>query len=366
MELRQTSQREELERRKIEQLRQIHRDRLARINNKKQYDAGLDYDYLKKQIEEKKARDAAEAEEEAEYQRRFLEEQRLLKHIDEEEKRIRQQIIKEDNEFRATMQGRARSREYDISHPEAFPDDPSITGLKWEGEDPNHDERVRRQNAQLQRWHKQQMMEKENRDYLQRKEDQEWERRYDENERILNEIQAQEAQTRYEIQNEINDENNRMAIEKRRHEAEEQKRELEENERERQYTNNSPFMTESRNQARGVNGRLVTQDWKGMSDEEKLQIIEERRSQMLEAQRRKQEEALRERQEEAQRIKMSREALRRERAEQRERKQREKELAEQYMKEAEEHKAMRKKQDEEYNSNVPTDDFWKFFGTSHR
>ena len=45
------------------------------------------------------------------------------------------------------MQGRACSMEYGISHPEAFPCDPSLAGLKWEGEDPNHAERIEKRTS---------------------------------------------------------------------------------------------------------------------------------------------------------------------------------------------------------------------------
>lgn len=347
--------------------------------DEKNREKGMDYEFLQKQIEEKKAREAAEAEEEKDYQRRFLEEQRLLGRLAREEKRVRAEIQREDNEFNMTHMTRENSREYDITRPDykkvqlpvrTGDDDAWLTvssGQKFEGEDLGAQERQKRQREQLHRWHTQQMAEKENRKVLELEEDREWQRRYLENDKLMNQIEEQTKLARKEVQSRIDEENYRAMMEKRRQIEEEKFDELCSNEAEKAATNNSRFMTESRDQAIGLNGKRIVQDWKGMTDEEKLQIIEDRRTQMMENQRKRQEEAMRERQEEAERQRIARDAIKRERAEMRERKQKEKDLADQYLRDAQEEK--RKEQERNrnlYGTNQPTEDFWSYFGKSHR
>lgn len=379
MYLRQTAQLEELERQKIELRRKEHQERLQRIMDERNREIGMDYDFLAKQVAERKAREAAEKAEEDEYQRRFLEEQRLLGRLAKQEQRIRAQIAKEDNEFRENYQKPEMTREYDITRPDykavaepvrATDNDPWLSvsgGQKFDGEDLASDDRKKRQREQLLQWQKEQMAEMEHRRALELKEQREWEQRYIEQNRMMVEIGQQEKEARREVQHQINKENDRLSKFKKQLESEMRNDDLESNFDEMNKTNTSPFMSESRQQAVGVNGKMVTQDWKGMTDEEKLRIIEERRQIMLENQRLRQEEAEREQREEMERQRSAREALRRERAEMRARKQKEKELAEQYLRDAEEQKQREYERNTEiYGTNQPNEDFWNYFGKSHR
>lgn len=379
MYLRQTAQHEELERQRIELRRRQHHERLLRIMDEKQRERGNDYVTIAQQIEEKKARQAAEAAEQRDYERRFLEEQRLLGRLANEERKIRRQIAQEDDEFRRTKQAPELCREYDIWRPDykrvqppvrASDNDPwlSVSGCqKMEGEDLTGDDRRRRQREQLDRWAREQMAEKENRDAQERADQREWERRYLENDRLMCEIEERQQMARREVRERMNEENNRAANEKRRRDAEEKQDQWDMDRSEIEATTRGPFMSESRSQAIGHDGRRVVQDWKGMSDEEKLQVIEERRNQLMENQRRRAEEAARERREEMERQRAARDAMRRERAEMREKQQRAKELADQYLKDAEEEKERERRRNKEiYGENQPTEDFWNYFGRSHR
>ncbi|OHS97627.1 flagellar protofilament ribbon protein [Tritrichomonas foetus] len=381
MNLRQTSQHEELERRKIELHRKLHAERLARIMNDRNREIGMDYEGLAQQVEERKAREAAEKAEEEDYQRRFLEEQRVLNRMAREEQKIRRQIAIDDNKFREEHQRPEQSREYDIWRPDykavqppvrATDNDPWLSvsgGQKFEGEDLTSEDRHKRQREQLQRWQAEQMAENEHKRAVDLIDQRNWEQKYLENDRRMCEIDQMQKEARAEVQRRQDEENYRTMMEKKRQQAEEKADEIATNDEEINNTLYGAFMSESRNQAAtfGRFGQRPNQDWKGMTDEEKLQVIEERRNQMIANQKRREEEAARERREEAERMKATREAIRRERAEARARKQREIELAQEYLRQAEEHRDEEEYRNKDlFGENQPRDDFWAYFSKSHR
>lgn len=381
MNLRQTAQHEELERQKIELRRKQHGERLLRIMNDREREIGMDYDFLAKQVAERKAREAQEKAEDDDYSRRFLEEQRILKRMSNEEQRIRRQIAIDDNNFRQQYQKPEDSREYDIWRPDykkvqppvrATDNDPWLSvsgGQKFEGEDLTGIDRRQRQREQLKRWQLEQMAEREHRDALELKEQQEWEQKYLENDARMMEIDRMQKDARKEVQIRQDQENYRAMMEKKRQQAEERADELAANNDEINNTINGAFMSESRNQNTtfGRFGQRPNQDYKGMTDEEKRQLMDERRTQMIENQRRKMEEAERERREDLERLKASREALRKERAEARAKKQQAIEQANEYLKTADEHKKTETFRNKElFGENQPQDDFWAYFSKSHR
>lgn len=379
MNLRQTAQHEELESQKIAYHRLLHKERLERIMDERHRELGYDMDAIKQQIEEKKARDAAERAQEMDYQRRFLEEQRLLGRLAREEQKIRRQIARDDDAFRREFQRPEQCREYDIWRPDyklvqppvrATDNDPwlSVSGCqKMEGEDLTADDRHRRQREQRIRWHEQQSAENENKRAQELCDQCEWERRYLENDRLMCEIEERQQLARREVKQRQDEENLRTASERRRQQAEERADEQALNKWEQDQTLNGPFMSESRAQAIGLGGRRVVQNWKGFSEQETKQVIDERNAQIADNARRRAEEAARERREEAIRQREARDAIRRERAEQRARKQREIELAEEYKRQADEEKEKERYRNKElYGENQPQEEFWNYFSRSHR
>lgn len=381
MNLRQTAQLEELERQKIELRRKQHGERVLRIMNDREREIGMDYDFLAKQVAERKAREAQEKAEDDDYSRRFLEEQRILKRMSNEEQRIRRQIAIDDNNFRQQYQKPEDSREYDIWRPDykkvqppvrATDNDPWLSvsgGQKFDGEDLTGTDRRQRQREQLKRWQLEQIAEREHKDALEMKEQQEWEQKYLENDARMMEIDRMQKDARKEVQRRQDQENYRAMMEKRRQQAEERADELAANQDEINNTINGAFMSESRNQGTtfGRFGQRPNQDWKGMTDDEKRQLMDERRTHMIENQRRKMEEAERERREDLERLKASREALRKERADARAKKQQAIEQANEYLQKADEHKRTETFRNKElFGENQPTDDFWAYFSKSHR
>jgi hypothetical protein len=378
MNLRQSAQLEELDRQKIELRRKQHAERLLRIMNERERTIGFDYDYLRHQVDEKRERDAAEAKANLDYDRRFLEEQRVLGRLAREEQRIRKDIRLSDIKFQRTEQDPELSREWDINRPDHLyvqepvrnaDSDPqlSISGVhKFEGEDLTGPDRQRRQREQLFNWYTQQRLEREHRAAKELEEQREWERRYLENDRLREETTAAEKQARKDLQALVDDENLRALEERRQRNAQEKADELAANADEQAATLASAFISESRDQSVGLGGRRVVQDWKGMSDEEKMQAIGERRSQMIADARLKDEEARRERIEEAERQRAAREGLKRERAEVRGRRQNTTTMARSYVDDAETHREEELARREEPFGNQPTDEFWRSFGRSHR
>ena len=379
MYLRQTAQHEELERQRITYHRLLHKERLERIMDERHRELGYNVADLQKQMEEKKARDAEERAQEMDYQRRFLEEQRLLGRLARQEQKIRRQVARDDDEFRRNFQQPEQSREYDIWRPgykkvqppvRATDNDPwlSVSGCqKMEGEDLTSEDRHKRQREQRIRWFQQQSQENENRRAQELADQREWERRYLENDRLMQEIEERQQLARKEVKQRQDEENLRTASEKRRQRAEERADEDALNKWEQMETLNGPFMSESRDQAIGWQGKRVVQNWKGFSEQETKQVFEERNTQISDNARRRAEEAARERREEAIRQREAREAMRRERADQRARRQREIELAEEYKRQMDDEKEKERYRNKElYGENQPQEDFWKHFSCSHR
>ena len=377
--MRQTAQHEELEAQKIAYHRLLHKERLERIMDERHRELGYYPDDLKQQMEDKKAREAAERATEMDYQRRFLEEQRLLGRMVRQEQKIRRQIARDDDAFRREFQQPEQCREYDIWRPDyklvqppvrVTDNDPwlSVSGCqKMEGEDLTAEDRHRRQREQRIRWHEQQSQDNENRRAQELADQREWERRYLENDRLMQEIEQRQQMARREVHERQNQENLRAANEKRRQQAEEHADEQALNKWEQMQTLNGPFMSETRDQAGGWSGKRVVQNWKGFSEQETKQVIDERNAQIADNARRRAEEAARERREEAIRQREAREAIRRERADQRAKKQREIELAEEYKRQADEEKERERYRNKDlYGSNQPQEDFWKHFSNSHR
>jgi hypothetical protein len=183
----------------------------------------------------------------------------------------------------------------------------------------------------------------------------------------MQQIEDEQVAARREIQARNDAENYRAMVERQQRQADERRDELDFNEFEKLATIESPFVSESREQAVGRFGTRIVQDWKGVTDGEKKRVIEDQQVQRTENAARRQDEADREKREEAQRARETREALRRERAETRKRTQAEIELTKEHMRKAETHAEQEYHMNKEvYGDNQPTDEFWKYFGRSHR
>lgn len=384
MELRQHSQIEQIEKAKIERRRREHAERLKRIMDERNLQMGMDYDALQKQIDEKKARLQAEKEEEEAYNQKFLAEQKLLAKLAKNEQAELRQIQQEINEFRATRQRPEMEREYDLNRKDYIKVQPPMrvtdndpwlsvsSGLKFDGEDLSAEERWKAQKEQRERWGRQQIAEKKNRLAKEREEDKEWERRYLEYTAVSQAVGEAEDQARKEWRQECNEENLRLAAEKRAREAEERRKDLEYNQYE--ITSTIDRLNKSQNNdgldgdgnsaafVEGKRGQMDTQLYKGMTPQEIERLKQIQLQQIEENRRRREMEAEQERIDEENRKKAARDALKMSRAEERERKRRQLEMIEENMRLAKS-KTMTRSVDDILDGDKNN---WWPFGKSHR
>jgi len=379
MNLRQHAQLEYLEQQRIELRRKEHAERLKRIMDEKYVKMGMDYDYLHEQVEEKKEKKKLEQEQEIEYQRRFLEEQRLLAKMNLEEKKERQAIIKETNEFRSAFQKSEDRREYDLNRPDAkkvstpariSDSDPWLSvssGQKFDGEDLCEEDRKRKQKEQLKRWHINQILEKKNRQAKEYFDQKEWEKRYIENDQLSNSIGLKETELRHQMKYDVASENKKLALEKSIKEEMDRQREIEMNEKELEALKNSPLLSESRTKSVGVEGRLITSEFKGFTENDKKRNLRDREQQIEFVKKRKEEEKMIDQMEEAERVRTAKLALKQEWMEEKERKERERKAVLDNVEQAKLQKELQKARTAVFKgSNTPTEDFWNYFGKSER
>ena len=245
------------------------------------------------------------------------------------------------------------------------------SGLKFDGEDLTAEERLKAQKEQRERWGKQQIAEKKNRLAKEREEDKEWERRYLEYNAISRQVGEMEDQARKEWREECNQENLRLAAEKRAREEEDRRLDLELN----QYEINSTIDRLNQSQANdeaaaanggsfveGKRGQMDTQAYKGMTPEQIERLKQIQLQQIEENRKRREAEAEQERIDEENRKKAARDALKASRAEERERKRRLLENLEENRKMAES-KTMTRSVDDLLEGDKNN---WWPFGKSHR
>jgi hypothetical protein len=347
--------------------------------DEKQRDIGLDLEGLGRQVAEKQAAKAEEDATNRDYERRFLEEQRILGRLARQEQRIRREIAEEDVRFWREKQGRETSREWDITRPDykhvqppvrVGDDDPWLSvsgGQKFEGEDLSSEARIKRQNEQRKRWYAQQCALNEHNRAVELAEQREWERRYAENDHVMQEVEAEQRAARKEIQRLQDDENYRAMMAKKAQDARDRADALAANEDEINVTCRGAFMSESPDQAVGVDGKMVTQDFKGYGSRFDDEVRAEQAAQRAATLRRRQAESEEEKREMARTKRETREALLRERAAVRARTMRNIELADEYKRTAEEHRLSEsEKRGRLHEDYWPTGDFWKHFSISHR
>lgn len=157
---------------KLERARQIDEERKARIFNARQRLIGVDIEALQKQVNEKKAREENEkAEKKAEYmkEKHDVDVVDTIQRVVERNKKL---MLDEINEFRRIYQRKEDRREYDLNDPDILKkslpcrlgdDDPrlSISSVqKFEGEDSSANDRKRIKVEQQKHWLLQQIGEK--------------------------------------------------------------------------------------------------------------------------------------------------------------------------------------------------------------
>jgi len=148
----------------IAQRRALEAERLKRVKDPKLRTMGIDAEALASQVMEKEDMDAAEKALSMAYDKQRLLQDEQLAYLEQERLRAEKNKSAAIDDFRATMQGKEMSREYDLNDPKGKLNDLpgrvgdadarlSVSGMQqFHGEDLSHSSRIKRQQAELKAW----------------------------------------------------------------------------------------------------------------------------------------------------------------------------------------------------------------------
>ena len=237
----------------------------------------MDVDALGQQVQEKKAREAAEAEETLRYADLANYFDNQVCHLVQQKRLKEQEIAKSYHNFHVEQQKKNETREWDLNDPAKLktevplrhadaPLGPSSLQV-FDGEDAAAGSRRALQMAQQSEWHKAQCEEKRAAQEAEKLEQMELAVTLENQERVMMDVSRDERDLRRAKAIETAKANLALAQEKRDREAREKGRELAANEAEIRSVQGSNMMTE--NPDVGVNAgqphRYRTDHWKGMS-----------------------------------------------------------------------------------------------------
>lgn len=149
--------------------RQREEERKTRIFDSKQRTMGFDYDMLKRQADERRARDEEERKLQAAADAEMVRQDKLIQVLEARQRAEIKSLAKANLDFQMTSQQRTSRREYDLNDPHAVKnaspiragdDDPrlGVSSLqKFAGEDLAHDVRQKLQQQQMRQWNQQQL-----------------------------------------------------------------------------------------------------------------------------------------------------------------------------------------------------------------
>ncbi|XP_036373700.1 RIB43A-like with coiled-coils protein 2 [Megalops cyprinoides] len=159
----------------LERRRNRELQRKDRIFNAKVRTIGVDKDALDYQVEERRKREEKEAEELRAYAADLERQDQVACLLEQRQKQDRRQLEKAIQQFRQDFQQPESQREFDINNPNLLREqegEQALPGLA--GQDPDSEERRRRQQEQLREWSLQQQRELEMARQQQKYEDQQY------------------------------------------------------------------------------------------------------------------------------------------------------------------------------------------------
>eukprot|EP00744_Colponema_vietnamica_P002031 GILI01003270.1.p1 GENE.GILI01003270.1~~GILI01003270.1.p1 ORF type:complete len:372 (-),score=116.54 GILI01003270.1:209-1324(-) len=281
----------------IERRRNELESRRTRVLDAKTRTMGVDLDGLNAQVEEKSLVKQQEAELQRMYDEQTLLFDNLIKKQELEKQRRQRELEASTKDYNLQYLRSDLRKDYDLNDPESLKksrparesDDDDRCGpaslQKFSGEDLSQGDRRRMQQLQQQEWVQQQLFEKE----MKKREQEEEERRFAEEVRRQAELRKQmetmQEMQRRELSTAVREQNLLMSREKKYRERAERMKEQQDAEQELRTTLSSPWMTEM-----GSTNRKVTSEYKGMSEEERRQILEIQKLQQEEKKRLKEQE----------------------------------------------------------------------------
>ncbi|XP_053110853.1 RIB43A-like with coiled-coils protein 2 isoform X1 [Hemicordylus capensis] len=364
-----------LQRRRYKDLQRQSRVFDARVRT-----IGIDTEALDTQIKDRRIQKATQKAQDDSIAAEMKQNDKILCILDERQKRDTQHLNKALNEFRQSYQQPETRREFDLSNPQALKkemparladSDPrcTVSGLqKFMGEDLHSENRWKFQKEQTREWllqqHKEWMnalADKKFADDLHDKHRLELDQRAMNLQRIDEETQRAICVTTKEF-------NKAQAAESEQKRKLEKQQELEDNIAEISNLLKGDLLSENPQQAVSSfgSGRVITDRWKGMSQEQLKEIRDIQMQQVLEKLRLEEEERQRNAEWDRQRVQAARAELLYERHQQRQNRELRRTLDNLNMQLSQEQKSRNSYLDEEVYANFPSGQYYTQFNTTSR
>lgn len=277
-------------------------ERLQRVLNAKARIIGIDAGALDKQVQERKAREAAEKAANGAYARVALHTDDLILLQQQQAEEARRAWNHDVTDFRQTQQGKTNTREWDLNRPDAklldrparVADDDEACGpaslQKFDGEDLSAADRTAAQMEQCKGWWQAQLDDKAQATARAQEDAMQLASTVRGQDMLQLELREAEAAIRRTVNREVRDANAAMAEDARQRREAERNAELAQKQAELEVAMASPWLTEDPNVAASAQSPLrVRKDhWKGMSELEKRAVLEQQLAQMEEKRARKQ------------------------------------------------------------------------------
>jgi len=268
--------------------RALEVERLKRIKDPKSRIMGIDTEALAAQVAEKQAAAAADKALRMEYDTQRLQQDAQLAYLEQERLRAERTKAQFIDQFRATEQGKEKSREYDLNDPLSKKKDlpgrigdedsrMSVSGLqKFRGEDLAYAQRIRVQQEELREWSYELALKKAEQLAADTARDDAHAKRALEIDQMKLDIEATARMARTAANVAVAEYQLAQAAAKREREAATQKAELQDNTEEIQCNLASDMLTENPVVGRSfiAPNRLRPDHYKGMSPAEQVAVIE--------------------------------------------------------------------------------------------
>ncbi|NXD94083.1 RIBC2 protein, partial [Chaetorhynchus papuensis] len=340
----------------------------------------IDKDALDAQVKERKLQEAAEKAQHEKFAHDMKKNDKLMCLLEERQKNEIKDLNRALTEFHKNFQKPETRREFDLNDPQALKKDRparvsdsdprcTISGMqKFMGEDLNYDQRMKFQKEQLREWSLQQQKDWKNALADQKLADDLYDKFRIELDRKIMEEQRKEEESRRVVCTATKD-FNRIQVAELVHKNElEKAQKVKDDIDEITFLLRGDLLSENPDQAIGPLGKhhVLVDRWKGMNQEQLMEIRQCQKEQALEKLRVREQERQKDAEWDRQRLQTARAQLLLERQQQRQNRVQRQDLDFVNAELSQEQKAKNIYLKEEEYSNIPTDEFYAQFNTTTR
>ncbi|NXX85066.1 RIBC2 protein, partial [Urocolius indicus] len=340
----------------------------------------VDKDALDAQVKDRKIQEAAEKAQNEEFANEMKKNDKIMCMLEEQQKNYIRNINKAICEFQKNFQQPETRREFDLSDPQALKkdrparlsdDDPrcTVSGLqKFMGEDLNYDQRMKFQKEQSREWYLQQQRDWKNALANQKFADDLFDKNRIAVDQKTMELQRKEEEDRRAVCATIKDFNRAQAAELAERKKLEKYQKMKDDMDEITSLLQGDLLSENPEQAVSSFGRhrVITDRWKGMSQDQLMAIRYSQQQQVLEKLRAKEEERQRDAEWDRQRLQIARAQVLFERQQLRQNRECRRALDNVNSELSQEQKSKNIYLKEEEYSNFPTEQYYAQFNTTSR